>query len=54
MRLHAAALYKHDERSRIESINQWDGGEPPRFHLARTTAGNLWRFHASLPANSLT
>jgi hypothetical protein len=49
MRLHVEALYTYDERSRIESINQWHGGEPPRFYLARTTAGNLWRFHTSLP-----
>lgn len=49
MCLHEEALYTHDERSRIVSINQWDGGVPPRFYLARTVAGNLWRFHTGLP-----
>lgn len=31
MRLHEEALYTHDERSRIEAINGWDGGAPPHI-----------------------
>ena len=49
MRMHVEALYVHDGRSRIESINQWDGGMVPRFFLGRTKAGNLWRFRSDLP-----
>ena len=43
------AHYSRDERGRITSINQWDGGTAPRFYLGRTPAGNLWRFRADLP-----
>ena len=49
MRMHVEALYTHDKRSRIESVNQWDGGVVPRFFLGRTRAGNLWRFRSDLP-----
>ncbi len=47
--MHIEALYTHDDRSRIESINQWNGGVAPRFFLGRTTAGNLWRFRTDVP-----
>jgi hypothetical protein len=49
MRLHVRALFTHDDRSRIKALNQWDGGEAPRFFLGRTKTGNLWRFRADQP-----
>lgn len=49
MRMHVEALYTHDKCSRIESVNQWDGGVVPCFFLGRTKAGNLWRFRSDLP-----
>ena len=48
MRMHVEALYMYDGRSRIESVNQWDGGVVPRFFLGRTKEGNLWRFRSDL------
>jgi len=42
-------LYLHDGQGRLTAINQWDGGPVPRFHLARTTAGNCWCFRDDLP-----
>lgn len=49
MQQRVEAHYIHDDRGRIISINQWDGGMAPRFYLGRTAAGNLWRFRADLP-----
>ena len=49
MRLHVEALYAHDDRSRIEAINQWNGGVAPRFFLGRTKAGNLCRLRTDVP-----
>jgi hypothetical protein len=57
MKLHVQALYIHDEHERIIAINQWDGGNVPRFFLGRTTTGNAWRFRADIPkqlVNELT
>jgi hypothetical protein len=44
------ALYRRDHGGRITTHNQWDDGDAPRFHLARTRTGNVWRFRADLPA----
>jgi len=49
MQLRLDALYLHDERTRMTAINQWDGGRVPRLHLARSGAGNLWRFRWDVP-----
>lgn len=49
MRQRIEAHYKHDQRGRIESINQWDGGMAPRFYFGHTGEGNLWRFRADIP-----
>lgn len=47
---HARALFTHDARNRLLTINEPDGGSAAgRFYLARTPAGNLWRFRADLP-----
>jgi hypothetical protein len=43
------ALYRHDDRGRLTSINQWDGGAAPRFFLMRTVGGAICRFRADLP-----
>ena len=39
----------HDERSRIVSINQWNGGVAPRFYLGRTPGGTVCRFRDDVP-----
>ena len=43
------ALYLHNELGRIQALNQWDGGDAPRFHLMRTAQTNRWRFRSDLP-----
>lgn len=52
MNIHVRALFTHDARSRLLSVNQpWGGGGPaPRLFLGRTREGHLWRFRADLPA----
>lgn len=45
---HLDSLYLTDDRGRLTGINQWDGGQAPRFHLVRSPAGNCWRFRADL------
>ena len=47
--MHIKALYLHDDRDRISSVNQWNNGIAPRFFLGRTDTGNAWRFRADLP-----
>ena len=49
--MHVEALFTHDERLRIVSVNQPNGGVAPRFFLGRTIAGNLWRFRTDLPGD---
>ena len=49
MRARVEAQFRHDERSRIVSINQWNGGVAPRFYLGRTPDGTLCRFRNDLP-----
>jgi hypothetical protein len=53
MGMHIEAMYKHDERARICSINDWRGGRCPRLYFARTVSGNCWRFRHDL-GNELT
>jgi ribosomal protein S18 acetylase RimI-like enzyme len=50
--IHVRALFTHDGRSRLLSVNEpWGGGGPaPRLFLGRAREGNLWRFRADLPA----
>ncbi len=50
MRAHLDALYTHDVRGRMMAVNEWSGGQPPRFHLGRTPAGNVWRFRDDVSA----
>jgi RimJ/RimL family protein N-acetyltransferase len=49
MQMHIRALYLHDERSRILSINDRHGRVAPRFFLGRTEKGNICRFRNDLP-----
>jgi RimJ/RimL family protein N-acetyltransferase len=49
MRMHVDALYTHDARGRMQSINQWSGGTAPRFFLGRTQAGAIRRFRTDVP-----
>jgi len=49
MSLRVAGLCRHDHRGRMLITNQWDGGQPPRFYLARTREGNVWRVRADVP-----
>ena len=49
MRIHVEALYTHDDRLRIRSVNEPGGDVAPRFFLGRTNAGNLRRFRTDLP-----
>src|ERR1700688_126998 len=43
------ALFRYDDRGRLTSINQWNGGAAPRFFLMRTVGSGIWRFRADLP-----
>jgi hypothetical protein len=44
------ALFVHDANGRLLRINEPDPTNPaPRFFLARTAAGNLWRTRCDLP-----
>lgn len=48
--VHARALFTHDARSRILSVNEpWGASPAPRMFFGRTRGGNLWRFRADLP-----
>jgi hypothetical protein len=38
------ALFRHDARSRLVEINQWDGGAAPRFFMMRTPECLVARF----------
>ena len=49
MERHLRCLYVHDGEGRIHSTREPSSPRPPRFHLGRTTLGNLWRFRDDLP-----
>jgi hypothetical protein len=49
-----AALYRNDDRGRLTSINEWNGGVAPRFFLMRTVGGVICRFRADFPGNLVT
>lgn len=55
MECRLAALYEVDVRGRISRVAahteaERAAGEAPRFHLARTPLGNVWRFRSDLSA----
>ena len=53
--MQAVALFVHDERGRLLRVNEPDPNDPaPRFFLARTAAGNLWRTRFDLPPDLAT
>ncbi len=50
MDMHVRALFTHDARLRLLSVNEpWGTGTAPRLFFGRTRAGDLWRFRADLP-----
>ncbi len=49
MQMHVQALFVHDERSRLLSINDGQERVAPRFFLGRTGQGHVWRFRHDLP-----
>ncbi|MEM7735818.1 MAG: GNAT family N-acetyltransferase [Deinococcota bacterium] len=44
------ALYIHEGNGRIVHINQWYGGQAPRFCLMRSSQTVVWRYRADVPA----
>jgi RimJ/RimL family protein N-acetyltransferase len=48
MELHLRALYESDARGRLMRARPPSSVPAPRFHLARTRLGNLWRLHRDL------
>jgi hypothetical protein len=53
--MQAVALCVQDERGRLLRVNEPDPNDPaPRFFLARTAAGNLWRTRFDLPPDLAT
>jgi hypothetical protein len=51
MRMHIEALYTHDDRLRMESVNELEGVAASRFFLGRTIKGKLWRFRTDIPVD---
>ena len=54
MQIHMAALYRHDERSRLLAVNEPgpprpDDPSPPRLYVGRSRAGHVWGFRHDLP-----
>ncbi len=45
---HLDALYRTSRDGRSYEINQWDAGEPPRFHLTRSQNWRGWRLRHDL------
>jgi len=50
MTMHVGTLFVHDSQARLVSVNDWNGGDVPRFFLGRTLQGNLWHFRDDLPS----
>jgi hypothetical protein len=42
------ALYRRDRRGRLVSVNEWNGGAAPRYHLMRTVGQSFGRYRADL------
>ncbi|MGH7024298.1 MAG: GNAT family N-acetyltransferase [Caulobacteraceae bacterium] len=43
------ALYRHDRRGRMVSVNEWSAGAPPKFFMMRTAWGAIARVSAGVP-----
>lgn len=49
--MHVRALFTHDARGRLLSVNEpWGQSPAPPMYFGRTRAPNLWRFRSDLPA----
>ena len=46
--LRVEALYNRDRRGRLVSVNEWNGGAAPRFHLMRTANKSFGQYRADL------
>jgi hypothetical protein len=53
MELHLRCLYLHDAEGRMLCTRESARRRPPRFHLGRTSVGNLWRFRDDLEPATL-
>jgi hypothetical protein len=52
LRMQIDALYTHDAKGRLLSINEHNAFDPaPRFFLGCTAHGNLWRIRYDIPAD---
>ncbi|WP_394828147.1 hypothetical protein [Pendulispora albinea] len=49
LQLHVEALFTHDSKERLLSTNEIGPVAAPRFYLARTTTGHLWRVRHDVP-----
>src|SRR5215207_1556995 len=51
LNIHVRALFTHDKRARLLSVNEpWGEAPPaPRLYFGRACAGNPWRLRADLP-----
>ena len=49
LELHAESGFVHDTKGRIRAVNDFEGGDVPRFHLGRSDTGNIWRFRHDIP-----
>ena len=49
MQIQVRALYRHDDRDRLLSVNESGDPPAPRLFLGRTLAGHVWRFRHDLP-----
>ena len=45
------ALFTHDDRGRIVTVNEPGGGPAPRFFFGRAREGKLWRVRHDLPSD---
>jgi hypothetical protein len=46
--LRLEAIYRRDHRGRLVSVNEWNGGAAPRFHLMRTAKKAFGQYRADL------
>lgn len=47
--LYINTCYVHAQHRCITRVNEWSGGDAPRFWLGRTTIGSIWRWRYDLP-----
>lgn len=50
MELHVEALFRHDERGRLRTVNEAGGARAPLCFFGRTAGGNVWRVRHDVDA----